>query len=66
MVRFAFEKARLNRLVAVSRAVNGPARNLLEGLGMVYRPDLDRRGGEAVVYELTREAWSANVNSPAP
>ncbi len=55
--RFAFENTGLDRLMAVTRAVNGPARKVLEGLGMTYRPDLDRRGGAVLVYELTREAW---------
>ncbi len=55
--RFAFESAGVARVMAVTRAVNGPARKVLEGLGMTYRPDLDRRGGAALVYELTREAW---------
>ncbi len=55
--RFGFESAGLDRMMAVTRAVNGPARRVLEGLGMTYRPDLDRRGGALVVFELTREAW---------
>ncbi len=55
--RFGFESAGLDRLIAVTRAVNGPARKILEGLGMTYRPELDRRGGAVLVYELTREAW---------
>ena len=55
--RFGFESAGLERMMAVTRAVNDPARRILEGLGMTYCPDLDRRGGVAVVYELTREAW---------
>ncbi len=55
--RFGFERAGLERMMAVTRAVNDPARKILEGLGMIYRPDLDRRGGVVVVYELTREAW---------
>jgi ribosomal-protein-alanine N-acetyltransferase len=55
--RFGFESAGLARMMAVTRAVNGPARRVLEGLGMTRRPDLDRRGGVVVVYELTREAW---------
>ncbi len=55
--RFAFESAGVARVMAVTRAVNGPARKVLEGLGMTYRPDLDRRGGAVIVYELTREAW---------
>ncbi len=58
--RFGFESAGLDRMMAVTRAVNGPGRRILEGLGMTYRPDLDRRGGVAVVYELTREAWLAS------
>ena len=55
--RFGFESAGLDRLMAVTRAVNGPARKTLERLGMTYRPDLDRRSGALMVYELTREAW---------
>ena len=55
--RFGFESAGLDRLMAVTRAVNGPARKTLEGLGMTRRPDLDRNGGVLVVYELTREGW---------
>ncbi len=55
--RFGFESAGLDRMMAVTRAVNGPARRVLEGLGMTYRPDLDRQGGALVVFELTREAW---------
>lgn len=55
--RFSFESAGLARMMAVTRAVNGPARKILEGLGMTRRPDLDRRGGAVLVYELTREAW---------
>ncbi len=55
--RFGFESAGLDLLRAVTREVNGPARKVLEGLGMTRRPDLDRRGGAVVVYELTREAW---------
>ncbi len=55
--RFGFETAGLDRLIAVTRAVNAPALRTLERLGMTYRPDLDRRGGALVVYELTREAW---------
>ena len=55
--RFGFENAGLDRLRAVTQAVNGPARGTLEGLGMIQRPDLDRRGGVLQVYELTREAW---------
>ena len=55
--RFGFESIGVDRLMAVTRAVNGPARKTLEGLGMTYRPDLDRRGGALVVFELTREAW---------
>ena len=54
---FGFESAGLDRLVAVTQAVNRPARKILEGLGMSYRPDLDLRGGAVLVYELTREAW---------
>jgi ribosomal-protein-alanine N-acetyltransferase len=54
---FGFERAGLDRLKAVTQAINGPARQVLEGLGMILRPDLDRRGGALVVYELTREAW---------
>ena len=34
-----------------------------QGQGLAYRPDLDRRGGEAVVYEMTREMW---LNRQAP
>ena len=55
--RFAFESAGLDRLQAVTQAINGPARRIIEGLGMIHRPDLDRRGGVLLVYELTREAW---------
>ena len=55
--RFGFESAGLDRLMAVTRAVNAPARKTLERLGMTYRPELDRRGGALMVYELTREAW---------
>jgi ribosomal-protein-alanine N-acetyltransferase len=55
--RFGFESAGLDRLVAVTQAVNRPARKILEGLGMSYRPDLDLRGGAVLVYELTREGW---------
>ena len=47
----------------MTKAVNDPSRKTLEGIGMVYRPDLDLRGGEAIVYELTRESW---LNSRAP
>ena len=57
--RFCFESAGLDRLIAVTRAVNAPARKTLERLGMTYRPDLDRRGGALVVFELTRAAWLA-------
>ena len=56
-VRFAFESAGLDRLAAVTRAVNEPSRKLLEAVGMIHRPDLDLRGGAALVYELTREMW---------
>jgi ribosomal-protein-alanine N-acetyltransferase len=56
-VQFGFESARLDRLVGVTKSHNAPSRKTLEAIGLVYRPDLDRRGGEAVVYELTREAW---------
>jgi phosphate acetyltransferase len=55
--RFGFESAGLDRLMAVTRAGNAPACKTLERLGMTYRPDLDRRGGALVVFELTREAW---------
>ena len=55
--RFGFESAGLDRLIAVTRAGNAPALRTLERLGMTYRPDLDRRGGALVVFELTREAW---------
>ncbi len=55
--RFCFESAGLDRLIAVTRAVNAPGRKTLERLGMTYRPDLDRRGGALMVYELTRAAW---------
>ena len=40
-----------------------PSRKTLEAIGLIYRPDLDPRGGEAVVYEMTREIW---LNSQAP
>ncbi len=63
VVRFAFESAGLDRLAAVTKAVNDPSRKLLEAIGMIRRPDLDLRGGAALVYELTREAW---LNSRAP
>lgn len=62
-VCFAFERAGLDRLVAVTKAVNGPSSKTLEGIGMIYRPDLDLRGGAAIVYELTRERW---LNSRVP
>jgi hypothetical protein len=35
----------------------------MEALGMTYRPDLDLRGGAAVVFELTRQA---RLSRPAP
>lgn len=56
-VRFAFESARLDRLAAVTRVDNDPARKLMEAVGMIHRPDLDLRGGAALVYVLTREMW---------
>ncbi len=57
--RFGFESAGQDRLMAVTRAVNGPAVKVLVGLGMTRRPDLDRHHGALAVYELTREAWLA-------
>ena len=62
-IRFAYENTELDRLVAVTKARNVPSRKTLEAIGLVYRPDLDLRGGEAVVYEMTREIW---LNSQAP
>ena len=59
--RFGFESAGLDRLKAVTQAVNGPARRNLEGLGMIHRPEFDRHGGTLLVYELTREAWRAKM-----
>ncbi len=55
--RFGFESAGLDRLQAVTQAINDPARRILEGLGMIHRPERDRRGGTLLVYELTLEAW---------
>ena len=59
--RFAFESAALDRLRAVTQAINGPARKNLEGLGMIHRPDLDILGGALLVYELTRKAWHTEM-----
>jgi len=59
--RFAFESAGLDRLQAVTQAINGPARRILEGLGMIHRPELDRHDGALLVYDLTREAWRTKI-----
>ena len=58
---FGFESAGLDRLRAVTQAVNGPARRILKGLGMIHRPGLDRHDGALLVYDLTREAWDTKV-----
>lgn len=62
-VQFGFESAGLERLVGFTKSHNAPSRKALEAIGMAYRPDLDQRGGEAVVYEMTREMW---LNRQAP
>jgi RimJ/RimL family protein N-acetyltransferase len=56
-IGFGFERAGLDRLVAVTKVINDPSRKIMEALGMTYRPDLGLRGGAAVVYEMTRELW---------
>jgi len=56
-LQFGFKSAGLERMVAVTKALNDPSRKALEGIGMAYRPDLDLRGGAALVYEMTRDAW---------
>ncbi len=62
-IGFGFERAGLDRLVAVTKVINDPSRKTMEALGMTYRPDLDLRGGAAVVFELTRQA---RLSRPAP
>jgi RimJ/RimL family protein N-acetyltransferase len=41
IVDFAFNKLRLNEVVAITALPNQPSRNVMEKLGMTHRPELD-------------------------
>jgi RimJ/RimL family protein N-acetyltransferase len=49
-----FERAGLNRIVAVALAANRPSIHVMEKLGMKYEREMIHRGFEVVVYAVNR------------
>lgn len=58
-LRFAFEKARLSRIVAIAQPDNHRSRRVMDKLGMHYERDAVHKGIPVVVY-------STSASSPSP
>ena len=56
-LRYAFEAAGVERVVALSRAVNAPSRRVMERAGMTLEDAFRKEAGEVVLYAATRDAW---------
>jgi ribosomal-protein-alanine N-acetyltransferase len=58
-LRFGFEEAGLERVVAIANPANGASRRVMEKLGFRYEKDAHFYATDVVYYALGREAWRA-------
>jgi [ribosomal protein S5]-alanine N-acetyltransferase len=56
-MRDAFERVRLERIVAIAQVENRASTHIMEKLGMKYERDTTHRGIDVVLFAIARRAW---------
>jgi RimJ/RimL family protein N-acetyltransferase len=63
MLRFAFETARLERLISITRATNPAAQRVLIRVGWRLEERVEKDGRILLRYAMTREEWQRRADA---
>lgn len=66
VMKYGFEVAKLERIVAIAKPENIASRRVMEKIGMTYEKDAYYYDNSVVYYSLSREAYESNLMTLNP